>query len=143
MLFRSAQFAKKIVDAQRKSFRRYRIWGEWDNPYLALAPEYEVAQIEVFGKMFFQGHIYRGRKPIHWSPSSGTALAEAELEYPKGHISRSVYVVFKVVNVVDTTPNFLKEILPSLGLAIWTTTPWTIPRNATIAINGQLLYVVV
>ena len=73
---------------------------------------------------------------IHWSPSSGTALAEAELEYPEGHISRSVYAIFKVVNIAETTTNFLKGLLPSLGLAIWTTTPWTIPRNAIVAVNG-------
>ncbi|GLJ53792.1 hypothetical protein SUGI_1148040 [Cryptomeria japonica] len=140
---KAAQFAKKTVNAQRKSFRRYGIWGEWDNPYLTLTPEYEAAQIEVFGQMFFLGHIYRGRKPVHWSPSSCTALAEAELEYPEGHISRSVYAVFKVVNVADTAPDVLKGFLPSLGLAIWTTTPWTIPGNAAVAVNGQLLYAVV
>ena len=77
------------------------MWGEWDNPYLTLALEYENVQIDVFGKKKFQGHIYRGQKLVHWSPSSGTTLVEAELEYPEGHISSSVYVVFKVVNVAD------------------------------------------
>ena len=80
---------------------------------------------------------------IHWSPSSGTTLAEAELEYLKGHISRSVYAIFKVVNIADTTIDFLKGLLPSLGLAIWTTTPWKISRNVVVAVNGQLLYAVV
>ena len=71
------------------------------------------------------------------------ALVEAELECPEGHISRSVYAIFKVVNVVDIATNFLKGLLPSLGLAIWTTTPWTIPKNFVVVVNGQLLYVVV
>ena len=65
------------------------------------------------------------------------------MEYPKGHISRSVYVIFKVVNVANVAPYFLKGILPNLGLAIWTTTPWTIPRNAAVVVSGQLLYAVV
>ena len=80
---------------------------------------------------------------IHWIPSSGMALVEAKLEYLEGHISRSVYTIFKVVNVVDTTVDFLKVLLPSLGLAIWTTTPWKIPKNVAIVVNGKLLYVVV
>lgn len=72
--------------------RRYGIWGDWDTPYVTLDPAYEAAQLGVFGQMVLNGHIYRGRKPVHWSPSSRTALAEAELEYPEGHTSRSIYV---------------------------------------------------
>ena len=80
---------------------------------------------------------------VYWGPSSRMALAEAKLEYPKGHISRSVYAIFKVVNLADIAANLLKGLIPSLGLAIWTTTPWTIPRNASVVVNGYLLYVVV
>ena len=76
---------------------------------------------------------------IHWSPSSDTALAKAELEYPEGHISRSFYAIFKVVNLVDIATNLLKGLLPCFGLAIWTTTPWTIPGNVVVSVNGQLL----
>ena len=71
---------------------RYGIWGDWEEPYLTLEPEYEAAQLRVFGAMVAAGHIYRGLKPVHWSPSSQTALAEAELEYPEGHTSRAIYV---------------------------------------------------
>ncbi|MBC8122389.1 MAG: class I tRNA ligase family protein, partial [Gemmatimonadaceae bacterium] len=85
-------YAIAALERQRVSFRRYGIWGDWQNPYLTLQPEYEAAQIGVFGKMVLKGYIYRGLKPVHWSPSSQTALAEAELEYPEGHISRSIYV---------------------------------------------------
>lgn len=64
---------------------------------MTLQPEYEAAQMGVFGKMFLNGHIYRGKKPVHWSPSSRTALAEAELEYPEGHTSRSIFVAMPIV----------------------------------------------
>jgi isoleucyl-tRNA synthetase len=79
---KAAQFALKTVNEQRKSFKRFGVWGDWEDPYLTLSPDYEAAQIGVFGQMVLNGHIYRGRKPVHWSPSSGTALAEAELEVP-------------------------------------------------------------
>ena len=72
------------------------MWGDWSDPYLTLQPGYEAAQIRVFGQMVEKGHIYRGKKPVHWSPSSRTALAEAELEYPENHVSKSVYVGFAV-----------------------------------------------
>lgn len=76
---------------------RYGVWAHWDEPYVTLQPKYEAAQIGVFGQMVLRGHIYRGRKPVHWSPSSRTALAEAELEYPEGHTSRSIYVAMPLV----------------------------------------------
>ena len=93
---KAKEFALATIDDQRQNFKRYAIWGDWDNPYLTLKPEYEAAQIGVFGQMFFKGYIYRGLKPFNWSPSSKTALAEAELEYPEGHISRSIYAAFPI-----------------------------------------------
>lgn len=140
---KAAAFAKEAVDSQMKSFKRYGVWADWDNPYLTLSPEYEAAQIEVFGKMAMHGHIYRGRKPVHWSPSSRTALAEAELEYPEGHTSKSIYAIFKMVTASQDSSDILKEFFPDLCLAIWTTTPWTIPANAAVAVNPELLYAVV
>ena len=73
---RAAGFAVETMAKQRESFKRYGVWGEWDAPYLTLQPEYEAAQIDVFGQMALKGYIYRGLKPVHWSPSSRTALAE-------------------------------------------------------------------
>ena len=78
---------------------RYGIWGDWDDPYLTLDPAYEAAQLKVFAKMVLNGHIYRGRKPVHWSPSSQTALAESELEYPEGHVSPSIYVALPIEQI--------------------------------------------
>ena len=140
---KAKQFALKTVDEQRESFKRYGIWGDWENPYLTLKPEYEAAQIGVFGEMFLKGYIYRGLKPVHWSPSSKTALAEAELEYPEGHVSRSIYAAFPVVKVAEGLKASLDGFLPDLGVAVWTTTPWTIPGNLAVAVNGALEYAVV
>ncbi|XP_020261568.1 isoleucine--tRNA ligase, chloroplastic/mitochondrial isoform X1 [Asparagus officinalis] len=139
---KAAEFAKETVKIQMKSFKRFGVWADWENPYLTLSPEYEAAQIEVFGQMAMQGYIYRGRKPVHWSPSSRTALAEAELEYPEGHTSRSIYAIFKVVSAPQASDGLLEEFFPDLCVAIWTTTPWTIPANAAVAVNPELLYAV-
>ncbi|WP_089129419.1 isoleucine--tRNA ligase [Tolypothrix sp. NIES-4075] len=140
---KAKEFALAAVDDQRNNFKRYGVWGDWDHPYLTLNPEYEAAQIGVFGEMVLKGYIYRGLKPVHWSPSSHTALAEAELEYPEGHTSRSIYAAFKMVSLSDGVKAALGEFLPQLGVAIWTTTPWTIPGNLAVALNPDLNYAVV
>ena len=140
---KAKEFAWKTVEEQRESFKRYGVWGNWDKPYLTLNPAYEAAQIAVFGEMMLKGYIYRGLKPVHWSPSSRTALAEAELEYPEGHTSPSIYAVFPVVSLADAAKSTLSEFLPDLGVAIWTTTPWTIPGNLGVAVNPDLNYAVV
>ena len=134
------EFALETVEAQKASFERYGVWGNFAQPYLTLLPEYEAAQIRVFGKMVAGGHIYRGRKPVYWSPSSQTALAEAELEYPEGHTSPSIYVGMKVVEAPEALAAHAAE---GLELAIWTTTPWTIPANRAISVNPALSYSVV
>jgi len=136
---RAAAFAKETVEKQSVSFQRYGVMGDFENPYLTLQPEFEAAQIGVFGDMFLNGFIYRGRKPVHWSPSSKTALAEAELEYPEGHKSKSIYVGFEVEEVSE----MLEEWKDGLKIAIWTTTPWTIPANLAVAVNPELSYSVV
>ena len=148
---KAAAYARKQVEGQMKGFRRWGIWADWDQPYLTLQKEYEAAQIRVFGEMVLKGHIYRGLKPVHWSPSSRTALAEAELEYPDGHTSPSVFVAFPAVAL----PTPLREALnaggidlpdddaslgDSLQVAIWTTTPWTLPANLAVSVNERLDY---
>jgi isoleucyl-tRNA synthetase len=141
--WKARDFALKTVEKQSQSFQRYGVWGNWDNPYLTLKPEYEAAQIGVFGQMALKGYIYRGFKPVYWSPSSQTALAEAELEYPEGHTSRSIYVSFKVKSLSKTAQPLLADYLPKLKVAIWTTTPWTIPGNLAVSLNPDLTYAVV
>ena len=140
---KARDFALKTVEEQRQSFKRYGVWGDWDHPYLTLKPEYEATQIGVFGQMVLKGYIYRGFKPVYWSPSSKTALAEAELEYPEGHTSRSLYAAFPMTHVEESVFPKLKSFLPDLWVAIWTTTPWTIPGNLAVAVNPDLDYAVV
>ncbi|MDJ0746013.1 MAG: isoleucine--tRNA ligase [Xenococcaceae cyanobacterium MO_167.B27] len=136
------EFALEAKQEQCEGFKRYGVWGDWEHPYLTLTPEYEAAQIAVFGEMALKGYIYRGLKPVHWSPSSRTALAEAELEYPEGHTSPSIYAAFPVVSVGEGAKE-LEQYLPNLAVAIWTTTPWTIPGNLAVAVNDDLEYAVV
>ena len=141
--YKARDFAKKAIARQMSGFKRLGVWGDWEHPYLTLQPEYEAAQIEVFGKMALNGYIYRGLKSVHWSPSSQTALAEAELEYPEGHKSRSIYVAFPIQELTPEAEKHLGEFLPDLRVAIWTTTPWTIPANLALCFNGELTYAVV
>lgn len=138
---KAREFALKAVEEQREGFQRYGVWGDWTDPYLTLKPEYEAAQIAVFGKMALKGYIYRGLKSVHWSPSSRTALAEAELEYPEGHTSDSIYAAFKLTALNSKAE--LEPYLSELWVAIWTTTPWTIPANLAVAVNPELTYAVV
>ena len=140
---RAHAYALEQVEQQKLGFRRWGIWGDWDSPYLTLQKAYEAAQIGVFGRMVLAGHIYRGLRPVHWSPSSRTALAEAELEYPDGHTSPSVFVAF----AVSERPAAFEEQLAAAGLAgtplavaIWTTTPWTLPANLAVSVNATLRY---
>lgn len=142
-------YALEQVALQKSGFERWGIWADWHQPYLTLNKAYEAAQIGVFGQMVLAGHIYRGLKPVHWSPSSRTALAEAELEYPDGHVSPSVYAAF----AVEALPEALAQQLQAAGVdatgliaaqqlavAIWTTTPWTLPANLAVSVNGALDY---
>jgi len=149
---KAAAYAKKQVSNQMDGFKRWGIWGDWDNPYLTLDKHFEASQIKLFGDMVFKGYIYRGLKPVHWSPSSQTALAEAELEYPTGHVSQSIYVGFKVDEIPEILTQEIsnqipdlfdsKGILKEIKLVIWTTTPWTIPANQAISVNQKLDYVI-
>ncbi|KAJ1469928.1 Isoleucyl-tRNA synthetase, partial [Baffinella frigidus] len=133
---------KGLVEKQKASFMRYGVWGDWSEPYLTLQPKYEAAQIEAFAAMVKGGHIYRGRKPVNWSPSSRTALAEAELEYPEGHVSRSMYAA--LIDFVYHSTQGLRAYEGSvLRVAVWTTTPWTMAANLAVAVNAKMDYAVV
>lgn len=143
---RARSFAEETVSAHVEGMKRFGVWGDWDSPYLTLQPTYEAAQIQVFGKMFEKGFIFRGKKPVHWSPSTRTALAEAELEYPDGHTSRSAYCAFSATSVPETAPKALRDAVASgddILLSIWTTTPWTLPANRAVAVNTNLEYALV
>ncbi|MDX2254930.1 MAG: isoleucine--tRNA ligase [Pseudanabaenaceae cyanobacterium bins.39] len=138
---KAKEFALQTINEQATGFKRWGVWGDYENAYYTLKPEYESAQIGVFGKMALKGYIYRGLKPVYWSPSSHTALAEAELEYPENHISRSIYVAFPVTKSSEKLQAIAD--LTNLHAVIWTTTPWTIPANLGISANPHLDYSIV
>ncbi|MGB2992106.1 MAG: isoleucine--tRNA ligase [Paenisporosarcina sp.] len=128
-------YAYEQIDRQRSQFKRLGVRGDWENPYITLKPAYESRQIEVFGEMARKGYIYKGLKPVYWSPSSESALAEAEIEY-QDKKSPSIYVSFDVTDGKGVVAEGIKII-------IWTTTPWTIPANLGISVNPEFDYVIV
>lgn len=127
------EYALSQVDKQRNDFKRLGVSGDWEHPYITLDPEYEAAEIRVFGKMAEKGYIYKGLKPIYWSPSSESSLAEAEIEY-KDVKSPSIYVAFNVADGKGLLDN-------ETAFVIWTTTPWTLPANLGISVNPDFTYV--
>ncbi|WP_173916546.1 isoleucine--tRNA ligase [Halobacillus sp. Marseille-Q1614] len=130
-----AEYALGQIDNQRNEFKRMGVRGDWDNPYITLNKDFEAEQIKVFGEMAKKGYIYKGLKPVFWSPSSESALAEAEIEYQDKR-SPSIYVSFEVKDGKDLLEGGEKFI-------IWTTTPWTIPANLAVALNPGTDYAVV
>ncbi|EIE3623307.1 isoleucine--tRNA ligase [Staphylococcus pseudintermedius] len=126
-------FAMEQIDIQKKDFLRLGVNGDFDNPYITLKPEYEAAQIRLFGEMADKGLIYKGKKPVYWSPSSESSLAEAEIEYHDKR-SASIYVAFDVKDSKGIVADDAKFI-------IWTTTPWTLPSNVAISVHPELTYV--
>ena len=129
-------FAKKAIAFQKKSFIRWGVIGDWNNPYITMSKEYESNQIDVFYRMYKKDCIYRGYKPVYWSPSTFTALAEAELEYHE-HNSRAVYVLYNC-----DIPQF-SSYGNNFHLLVWTTTPWTLPFNKAICYNPNNTYALV
>jgi isoleucyl-tRNA synthetase len=135
------EFAAKFVDSQREDFKRLGVLGDWANPYLTMAPDFQAAIVRALGKFVSRGLVYKGKKPVHWCLRDRTALAEAEVEY-EPHTSPSIYVEFPL------SPNdhgTLAGRVPALAgrdvtVLIWTTTPWTIPANLAIAFHPDVDY---
>ena len=129
------KYALEQVELQKVGFKRLGILGEWEHPYITLNNHYEAEQIRCFGIMASKNLIFKGLKPVYWSPSSETALAEAEIEY-RDVKSSSIYVAFKVVDGKNVLSN-------NCELIIWTTTPWTMPANLAICVSPTIEYSVV
>ena len=126
------KYALEQVEIQKVGFKRLGVLGDFNNPYITLQKSFEAEQIRVFGKMAEMGLIYKGLKPVYWSPSSETALAEAEIEYYDVE-SFAIHVAFPVADG--------KGVLEKGDeLVIWTTTPWTIPANLGICVNSRFDY---
>jgi isoleucyl-tRNA synthetase len=133
-------YAEKYVGIQREQFKRLGVFGEWDNPYLTMAYPYEATTVAEFGKLYLNGSVYKGKKPVYWCATCKTALAEAEVEYAD-HSTPSIYVKFAFTSEVS-------QVLPKLSgqkvnMVIWTTTPWTIPANLAIAVKNDFIYAAV
>ena len=129
------EYALSQVDKQRNDFKRLGVSADWENPYITLKPAYEAAQIRVFGAMADKGYIYRGAKPVYWSWSSESALAEAEIEYHDID-STSLYYANKVKDgkgVLDT----------DTYIVVWTTTPFTVTASRALTVGPDMDYVVV
>lgn len=137
-------FAEKQIDLQRESFIRLGILGEWENPYRTMDFSYEADIIRAFGKVFANGHIEKGLRPVHWCVECGSALAEAEVEY-KNKQSASVHVFFSAVDQKAVLSKFgvTDDISMPLHAVIWTTTPWTLPANQAIAVHPEITYALV
>ncbi len=135
------EYALKSLKGQESEFKRLGVLGNWENPYLSIAPDFEAEQVRVFGEMYKKGYVEKGLKPVYWCASCETALAEAEVEYAD-ITSTSIYVRFKF------DENSANEIKSKLNLetekdfyaVIWTTTPWTIPSNMAICLHEKFEY---
>ena len=126
------KYAHEQVERQMAQIKRLGVMGDFDHRYMTLTHDYEAKQLEVFKDMALKGYIFKGLKPVYWSPSSESALAEAEIEYADVK-SHAIYVAFRVKDgkgLLDTDTSFI----------IWTTTPWTMPANLAICLNPEFTY---
>jgi len=141
--FRAAcrAYAEEQVARQREDFKRFGVLGEWEQPYLTMAFQYEADQLRALAEVIRRGHLYKGLKPVHWCLDCRSALAEAEVEY-EDKTSPSIDVRFPAADEKE----FLKRLQKAAGtgpvsVAIWTTTPWTLPANQAVALNAETEYV--
>ncbi|RQW76892.1 MAG: isoleucine--tRNA ligase, partial [Geobacter sp.] len=134
------EYAAKFVEIQRQEFQRLGVLGDWSNPYLTMNPHYEGITAGELARFAANGGLYKGKKPVHWCSSCGTALAEAEVEYAD-HKSPSIYVKFALKDDISTE---LPQVSgKNVSVVIWTTTPWTLPANLAIALHPDFEYVAV
>ena len=133
-------YATKQVDAQKADFMRMGVFGDWDHPYLTMDFGFEASIVRTLAKIIDRGHLLRGFKPVHWCLDCGSALAEAEVEYHDKQ-SSAVDVAFPFVDSAAAANLFGCDASSPIELAIWTTTPWTLPANRGVALAAALDYV--
>ncbi|XP_078505927.1 isoleucine--tRNA ligase, mitochondrial [Lissotriton helveticus] len=138
---KAKDFAERAIEKQKSAFIRWGVMADWNNCYYTYDKKYESKQLNVFYKMHEKGYIYQDYKPVFWSPSARTALAEAELEYNQQHSSRAVYTKFslmksppKLASLTDASPT---------SVLVWTTQPWTIPANQAVCYMPDFEYSIV
>lgn len=135
------KFAESNVDKQNESFRSWGILGDWNskqNTYRTIDKNYILNELKIFQKLYKNNLVYRILKPVHWSSSSRTALAEAELEYDNNFISPSIHLRLRVCEIANEIRNVAKT--DEIYALIWTTTPWTLPSNQAISYNPNFEY---
>lgn len=128
---KAAQYALEQIEIQKSQFQKLQLFTDFKKIYKTLDKSYEIEQLKLFYSLYQKGLIYKGLKPVYWSPTSQSALAEAEVEYQEHH-SPSIFVKFKVIESDVLSPNDY--------LIIWTTTPWTLIANSGVAINKDFNY---
>ncbi len=137
---RCRTYANHYIDVQRAEFKRLGGLGQWEKPYVTMAPQYEAITARELGKFVGAGSVFKSRKPVYWCASCVTALAEAEVEY-QDHSTPSIYVKFPVIDdVTDVIPEAKGR---KVSVLIWTTTPWTIPANLALAFHPEFDYALV
>uniref|UniRef100_A0A8C0IA61 isoleucine--tRNA ligase n=1 Tax=Bubo bubo TaxID=30461 RepID=A0A8C0IA61_BUBBB len=139
---RAREFAEKAIEKQKSAFIRWGVMADWANCYRTFDPKYEANQLRVFYKMYDKGFIYQDYKPVFWSPSAKTALAEAELEYNEQHVSRSVYMKFPLLKSPPKLTSVIDGSSPA-SVLVWTTQPWTVPANQAVCYMPDSAYSVV
>jgi isoleucyl-tRNA synthetase len=129
------ELAHGTIGEQMKEFQQWAVMADWEGKYVTMDKDYELLQLQVFKEMVKHGLVYRRFRPVYWSPSSGSALAEAELEYNPQHASKAAFIKFPVWEQVAGEDG--------VSAVIWTTTPWTIPANKAMAVGADMEYCIV
>ncbi len=133
------EYARTYIDVQREEFQRLGVLGDWQDPYITFKAQYEAAQIGAFADMVERGLVYKGKKPVFWCADCQTALAAAEIEY-EDETSPSIYVAYPFIDEESRFPELEGK---DVFVAVWTTTPWTLPASMAIAVHPDLEYVFV
>lgn len=134
------RFALEAIEKQKKSMQKWGILADYKNPLLTMDPQFEANQLQVLAAMVEKDLIYSAKKPVFYSPSSQTALAEAELDYSDDHVSLTAFVRFKAIlgeQIRSKIPDKFRDVC----FIAWTTTPWTLPSNKVNNFNRDIFYV--
>jgi len=136
------EFAEEQIELQRRDFKRLGVIGDWDNPYKTLSFDFEANEIRALSKVFANGHIVRGAKPVHWCFDCGSALAEAEIEY-QDKTSPAIDVAYAARDGAQLAARFGATVPADVEVAvpIWTTTPWTLPASLAVSLGAEIEYV--
>uniref|UniRef100_A0A0K0FEA3 isoleucine--tRNA ligase n=1 Tax=Strongyloides venezuelensis TaxID=75913 RepID=A0A0K0FEA3_STRVS len=135
--------ANAAIEDQKTSFIRWGVSGDFTNPYKTMDPSYVASELKILANLYDRGIVKRHRKPIYFSPSTGTALAEAELEYNENHKSKAVFFRFPIINTEEVMKRTEHDKTFSIYGLVWTTTPWTLPLNNAIAYSKDMEYLLI